>query len=366
MPQITRNSGFATNDIVTATKLHNLVDTAVISKELLTSQTLITPTTLTDEDYVLGYDVSSAVMRTFRISDILNSKLSFSVGPTFIQQEDVGEITSILGTGDAQGKMTFNNLLGPLTFELQECSDVDIGTKTFDLQAQHIVLSENLVYKFYGNNESLFPAANEIPAKKVGDVTIQFKHTSTTDPLSRTYVTTDNKTEVTFGSKVTFKGDVIFTNPVLTYMDGEDEETFDMANPPYKGLYDIEISQQENPVNFNNYTTNVPETGTLLSNQTITVPSGEVWVVRYDAVASSKGNDPFRVVWKKGDTVVYDYVSQDPSTVDNVMGFTTTASFRLTEGVYTFTARGAFTAGSGDAGIFGIGGIQRTITKIYV
>jgi hypothetical protein len=76
MSQIIRNSGFATQDIVTAAKLHNLVDTAQLGPEAITSQTVIPEGLSVSGDVVLGVDVSVGAIRKFALSDILENNLS--------------------------------------------------------------------------------------------------------------------------------------------------------------------------------------------------------------------------------------------------------------------------------------------------
>ena len=76
MSQIIRNSGFATQDIVTAAKLHNLVDTAQLGPEAVTSQTALPEGLSVSGDVVLGVDVSVGAIRKFALSDILENNLS--------------------------------------------------------------------------------------------------------------------------------------------------------------------------------------------------------------------------------------------------------------------------------------------------
>lgn len=361
MPQITRNSGFTTQDIVTATKLHNLVDTAVISKELLTAQTLMAPYTVAPNDYLLGYDVSDTSMRTMSVENILNSSISTTFGNTWIE----GTLYAV--TNEGSSSLNINTNLGIPVFQVQGFDELRFDSKYTVINTDRFFLTIDsddskkvLEYKFF---------EDETSEREERDVTIDIKHPASTNADSRTYITTDNKTEVDFKGPVKHTGSLTLSSSEVTIGEGEEAEVVDLLNPPSLGVFDITFDKFPDPTGFTSLrisAANVPDNGFLVLNQTIVVPDNEIWVVRYDVSHRTNTDDNYLILFKKDNTVVYEY-STSNIFGDRVSHHNINYTYRLESGTHILTSRLALTSGGDTDSIqYNFAPVLRTIYKMRV
>ena len=84
MAQIQKGDTFADGELVTASRLNQLVDSALLNSNAITDQTAVAGYDIISTDYLLVYDASAAALRKAQVGDILNSTLGCNIRTTAI------------------------------------------------------------------------------------------------------------------------------------------------------------------------------------------------------------------------------------------------------------------------------------------
>lgn len=122
MAQIQKGDTFADGELVTASRLNQLVDSALLNSNAITDQTAVAGYDIISTDYLLVYDASAAALRKAQVGDILNSTTGCPIRTTNINGVSgyaitvgvpVGQVFAVNGSTSLAGAT--NTLAGNLT-----------------------------------------------------------------------------------------------------------------------------------------------------------------------------------------------------------------------------------------------------------
>lgn len=99
MAQIQKGDTFSDGELVTAGRLNQLVDSALLNPNAITDQTAVTGYDIQNGDYLLVYDSSDSALKKATVTDILNSTYGSPIRTTTINGVSGYGITVGLGTG---------------------------------------------------------------------------------------------------------------------------------------------------------------------------------------------------------------------------------------------------------------------------
>jgi hypothetical protein len=350
MPQIQRNSGLTANDLVTNTKLHNLVDTAVITKELITAQTEMT--TSEPASFILTHSVANDALRKITVDNLFsNIPFPIEVGPT---------------TPDAEAENVFKGLA---TFKVYKEPDGGGAATWIDsLELYPDPLGTESTGHYWSFHSSVnFYGGVVMSGERVQILSSWDFELYTEDTAPEGYSAGSSRTTIGTGigvpsiidftdsTEVTFKESIRLENTVVLLgakpEDPEDEVTVNLANVN-KGVYDLNYEAVPQyswsfSTDVRRAAVDVPTVGKLTIDDTYVVPENEIWVVKYDGYVDDNTDDPFTVVWLLDDAVSKTYQFAD----DSVDGAYIGHFFRLTGGedgtTYTVKVRMAVNSGTG-------------------
>jgi hypothetical protein len=350
MPQIQRNSGLTSNDLVTNTKLHNLVDTAVVTKELITAQTALSSSE--SGAFLLAYSVANDALRKITTETLLSS-LQFD---NIILGTDAGTTTvrGILNVENENAGWHQHFKVDPNLLSLAPIVSIRGGLSvTNGLEAGGELGS---LTQFYTGTIEL-GGRIKITDKKVDGLADQYGlHYDVNFGVNMGGG--DDSVNVKFdtNSTVEFHGDNRFVNTVIKLgekpEDPEDEVTVDLSIIN-KGVYDLDytvVPQYVWATSFGDVRrvpADVPTVGKLAIDDTFVVPANEIWLVQYDGGLSDGTDDPYTIVWLLDNVVSKTY--QFPSV--NMSGGYIGHFFKLIGGedgtTYNVKVRMAVNSGSG-------------------
>jgi hypothetical protein len=409
MSQIIRNSGFATQDIVTAAKLHNLVDTAQLGPEAITSQTVIPEGLSVSGDVVLGVDVSVGAIRKFALSDILENNLScfftdvtlglqdatdfawnsaevavkgeFRISfPTVTGARSTGsEIDQSYNEGATEGESPFADAfivckrtpVGDAQTTDEPAETINDLLQTVRLKKTGIIATDcgefkvktrlNGLIDFRIDTEPMFSARRYTEYATIGKDTYGYMTTEFPDRIENSFaleygmgggsplwITHYDNTNVIFKGTMRSVTGLIYVGEEKE--DPADEVIVDLNAPriyDYTATVVSEALWSSAGGDTRVAAINVPTSGKIMLQENYVVPANETWTVEYEGHYTDGGDDAATTVWLLDDVVSKTYQFSNESNDGRYIGH----QFVLdggAEGVtFNIKVRGAVNSGSG-------------------